>query len=291
MSGNGARPHLSLAQELDPTTNWELREHGQARGRATGSVLLLPGAMCTSAFYDDVVADPRVAGSDLRWVAATPPGFGGRPVVKGFDPTIEAYAELTAQLAAHLGSDIIVGHSYFANVVLELVATGRFTGRAVLLSPCFSAEDEEGDTKTLGRLARVPGLGRIVWGLLPRMMKVGMKGKFPAERQGALVREMQRFNGSLTRKLLRNYFDYLNGHGSLAADLCDAGASTWVVRGDEDEIGLSDQDRTRLETGPTVELVLVPDAHHFVLVDQPADVVDVILRAAVSEPSRRRAST
>jgi pimeloyl-ACP methyl ester carboxylesterase len=281
--------HLSLAQELDPTTGWDLSEHGQPAGRATSTVLLLPGMMCTSAFYDDVLMDTKVGASDLRWVAATPPGFGGQPVPKGFDPTIEGYAELTAQLAAHLGSDILVGHSYFANVVLELVATGRFTGRAILLSPCFHAEDEEGDTKTLNKLARIPGLGRIVWGMLPKMMKTGMKGKFPESRQDALVREMQRFNGQFTRKLMRNYFDYFTTHGSLVADLCDARVPTWVIRGDEDEIALSDQDRAQLELGPTVDMVTIPDAHHFSLVDQPGDVVDVVLRAALVEPFRRGA--
>lgn len=258
------------------TTGWELRQFGSPN--ATETVLLLPGLTCTSAFYDDVVADPRVGDGDKRWIAATPPGFGGLPAPVGFEPSVEGYAQLTADLAAELGCNTIVGHSFFANVGIEMAATGRFSGRLVLLSPTFRAADEESDLRMFNRLARIPGLGRGVWRLVRRIVPMGMKGRFPAERQAALVAEMQKFDPVITRKIARHYFANLAHHGSLVERLCDSGVPAWVVRGDEDEIGLSDEDRQQLEACPTVQMVLVADARHFAMVDQPQAIVDVVDR-------------
>ncbi|HEY3144608.1 MAG TPA: alpha/beta hydrolase [Acidimicrobiales bacterium] len=265
------------------TDLWDLREFGPQQPQRDGAVLLLPGAMCTSAFYDQVVADPRVGGGDTRWIAATPPGFGGRPVPPKFIPTIEAYAEITSDLAAELGVDTIVAHSYFANVAIEMAATGRFSGRLVLISPCFSTEDEESDTRSLGKLAGTPVVGRVVWTLLPKMMGVGMKGRFPEDRQASLVAEMKRFNGKVTRQLVRYYFEHLEAHeGSIATRLCGSGLESWVVKGADDEVGLSDQPRAQIQGCATIKLVTVPDGRHFLMADQPGAVVDVVLQAIQS---------
>ena len=56
--------------ELD---GWELREAGAPDADATA--LLLPGGMCSTAFYDDVLG--YAALEDVRLVAATPPGSSG----------------------------------------------------------------------------------------------------------------------------------------------------------------------------------------------------------------------
>jgi len=44
---------------------------------AEHTVLLLPGGWCTALFYDELMAEPAVAG--LRLVAVTLPGNGGTP--------------------------------------------------------------------------------------------------------------------------------------------------------------------------------------------------------------------
>ena len=273
-----ADPRLT-APTTGATRLWDLGHHGPA-SPSGGSVLLLPGAMCTAAFYDDVAADPRVRDGDTRWITATPPGFGGQPVPDGFVPTVEAYAEIAGDLAAEVGADTIVAHSYFANVAIEMAVTGRFTGRLVLLSPCFAAADEESDTRMFARLAGVPVVGRVVWRLLPKLMGVGMKGRFPAAAQARLVAEMKRFGPKVTRRLVRSYFAYLETHeGAIATRLCGSGVATWLVRGEDDEVGFSELERRKLQNCPRVSLITVREAKHFVMADQPGAVVDVTLRA------------
>jgi hypothetical protein len=56
-------------------TGWERRESGP--GDAEQAVLLLPGGMCTAAQYEELMAEPALAG--VRMVAVTVPGMGGTP--------------------------------------------------------------------------------------------------------------------------------------------------------------------------------------------------------------------
>src|SRR5437588_9509250 len=85
--------------------DWQLREAGPADARQT--VLLLPGGMCSAGSYAELMAEPALAGT--RLVAATFPGHAGAPPPD--DYTIENYAHLTAELAANVGPDVIVGFS------------------------------------------------------------------------------------------------------------------------------------------------------------------------------------
>jgi pimeloyl-ACP methyl ester carboxylesterase len=88
---------------------------------------------------------------------------------------------------------------------------------------------------------------------------------------------MRRNDMAVFRLLVHEYFAYLDRHGSLAGRRCASGVDAWVVRGDRDEIGLSDEERRALEACPTVTMVQVPDAGHLVMTDQPARTTDLIL--------------
>ena len=69
------------------------------------------------------------------------------------DVSIENYARLTAELAADLGCDVVVGHSMGANVALEMAASGAFSGPLVLLAPSLLARGR-GDRHPHPRPAR-----------------------------------------------------------------------------------------------------------------------------------------
>jgi len=54
---------------------WDRREGGP--GDAEQTALLLPGGMCTAVQYEELMAEPALAG--VRTIAVTVPGMGGSP--------------------------------------------------------------------------------------------------------------------------------------------------------------------------------------------------------------------
>ena len=91
-------------------------------------VLVLPAGLATAEFYRPLLEDPALVEAGVRMAAATPPGFGGRPLDIRFGFTVEAYAERIDALARREGVDLIVAHSLSARAALE-VATRQVAGR------------------------------------------------------------------------------------------------------------------------------------------------------------------
>lgn len=260
--------------------HWELRDGGPAG--ATRSALLLPGLMSTAAFYDGLLADPTLAAGDTRLIAATPPGFGGRPAPP--EVSVESYARSTAELAGRLDVDVVVGHSYFANVVLEMAAQGLHTGPIVLLSPCFSRADEEADLRLVDRMERLPLIGGLPWLIVARRLDKSLRAKLPAQRHDELVAEMLRSDMRVARRVVHHYFDHLDRYGSLVARLRDSGVAATVVRGDRDPIGRTGAEHRDLVAAAGITVVDVPDAGHFVMTDQPTRTIELILAALPALP-------
>ena len=98
---------------------WDRR--GSGPGDAEQAALLLPGGMCTAVQYEELMAEPALAG--IRTIAVTVPGMGGTPAAK--DLSIENLARLAAQCAADLGCDVVVGFSMGANIALGDGGVGR----------------------------------------------------------------------------------------------------------------------------------------------------------------------
>src|SRR5260221_2774819 len=117
-------------------TTWEMVESGPAGAEQT--VLLLPGGMCSARSYAEVMAESTLAGT--RMIAATMPGHAGAPAPQDFG--VEAYAQITAELARSVGADVVVGFSMGATVAYEMVVSGAFAGPVVLLGVSLSAPDE-----------------------------------------------------------------------------------------------------------------------------------------------------
>ena len=70
----------------------------------------------------------------------------------------------------------------------------------------------------------------------------------PADRVRALAAEMATCNRGEVRLALRRCFDYLDRHGTLAGGLCRSGVNADVVFGDNDDVGLTGQERAALES-------------------------------------------
>jgi pimeloyl-ACP methyl ester carboxylesterase len=256
---------------------WEPQEFGPPEAEHT--VLLLPGALCSTLFYDDLLADPRLSAGSIRFVAATLPGYG-RTRPPG-DPTIETYAGLAGRLAANHGCDVVVGHSLGANVAIEMAAAGHFHGPLVLLSPSFSRKDEAMALRVIDRVGRV--FGYLPFAAMFRVFGPAMKSELPADRHEALVAELKSNDPRVVRRLMRPYLEYLDRHGSLVPRLCDSGANSWVTFGEHDDVSLQEEERRALEACPSVSLSEISDAGHFALNQQPAKVADLVLEAIAAK--------
>ncbi|MGW0875560.1 alpha/beta fold hydrolase [Streptomyces sp. NPDC002740] len=255
---------------------WEVRRAGPRD--APHRVLMIPGALCTTAFYADLMAEPAMAG--LGTIAATLPGFGRTEAPE--DVSVEHYARLMADFAAEAGCDTVVGHSLGANVAIEMAAAGLFTGPVVLLSPTFSRGDESRSLSVINAVARVPGLGTAAWAGMLKLLPRAMEDELPPPRAKALAAAMADNDPAACRRILRHHYAYLDRYPSLVRRLCEAGVPAWVVRGDRDEIGLTDAERRGLEACRNIRTVTVPDAGHFALVEQPARVAAVVLDAVTA---------
>ncbi len=254
---------------------WAIIENEPAQVRHR--VLLLPGLFCTAEFYTEVLADPALAAAGVLATAADPPGFAGRPVPDGFDYAIESYAGLVEGFAAREGAEVVVGHSYFANVGIEMAARGVYRGRLLLLSPSFSREDEEHDLIALDEASHTPVLGTLVWLGINPTLKKGMRDRLPSDRFGELFAQMKKNPHAANRHLVTGFFDHLRRCGDLAPRLAGAGTTVWVGRGDRDEIGFTAQEQAILDAAPHVTLKNIPGAAHFSITDTPHEVAELIL--------------
>lgn len=255
--------------------DWTLHESGAPA--ADHTVLLLPGGMCGAVFYDDVVAElADREGPSLRLVVATVPGHAGTPAP--LDVTLENYGRTAGELARALGCDLVVGHSMGANVALEMVLGNEYTGPLVLLSPSFSRADESAFLGVLDKVARV--LGSLPFRLMLLMTGVMMKGvAVPDTRRAELLADLRKNDPGFMRRAIRAYYEYLDRHAPLASGLTASGVRVWVVFGDSDDVGLSDDERATLEDAERVTLVVIPEAGHLTLCEQPGRVADIVVEA------------
>lgn len=251
-------------------------------------MLLLPGGMCTTAFYEELMAEPKLA--SLRLVAVTLPGHGGTPAPR--DVSVENYARLVSELAADLGCDVVAGHSMGANVALEMAASGGFSGPLVLLAPSFSRQDEAIFLRALDRLALV--LGHLPYTAMLKLIGAAVKDSpLPPARRDALVVELRKNDPHFVRRAIRCYLRYLDRHGSVASRLCEAAVPASVVHGETGDGGVTDEERRTLEACPAVNLVTIPGASFFTPTEEPALCADLIIQAVAQRetPSHSPEST
>ncbi|MDI1462526.1 alpha/beta hydrolase [Catellatospora sp. KI3] len=240
-------------------------------------MLLLPGLFCTAEFYTDVLSDPALAAAGVLARAADPPGFAGRPVPRDFDYRVETYADLVERYAEREAVDLIVGHSYFANVGVEIAARGRYRGKLLLLSPSFSRADEEADLLSLDGASRIPVVGTLVWLGINPSLKKGMRDRLPSARFHELFEQMKLNSHAANRHLVTGFFDHIKQYGDLTGRLATATTPVWVARGDRDEIGLTRQEQAAIAAAPHVLLQTIPGAAHFSITDTPHAIARLVL--------------
>lgn len=257
---------------MTATAGWKMISSGPADAEHT--VLLLPGGWCTAMFYEELMAEPALAGT--RLIAVTLPGNGGTPPPA--DLSVENYARLTAELAADLGCDVVVGHSMGANVALEMAGSGAYGGPLVLLAPSFSRQDEAMVIRVLDRLALV--LGRLPYAAMRTMMRFAVKDSpLPPDRLALLVAELQKNDPQFMRRGIHGYLRYLDRYGSVATRLCASGVPAWVVHGETGDGGVTDEERRTLQAYPQIRIVTIPGGSFFTPNEEPALVAGLVVDA------------
>ena len=252
--------------------DWELQESGPVD--ADRVVLLLPGGLNSARSYAELMAQPELAGVQL--VAATLPGHAGTPPPDDF--SIENYARLASELAAGLGSDVVVGFSMGASVALEMVASGAFTGPVVLMGVSLTREDEPVFFRAIDRLGVV--LGSLPCAAMLKLMGLATKqARVSPERRAELLADFRKNDPKVMREGFRAYLQYLGSHRAPAARLCDAGVPAWVVHAEKGDGGLTDEERRTLEGCPLVTLVTLPGTSYFIPNDEPERIGGVVVEA------------
>ena len=60
----------------------------------------------------------------------------------------------------------------------------------------------------------------------------------------------------------------------------------WVVYGENDDVGITDDERDVLEASPHVSIARISDAGHFTLNQQPGEIARLVLEALTSKAPR-----
>ncbi len=137
----------------------------------------------------------------------------------------------------------------------------------------------------MDRIGRVPGIGVLVWALVPRISARALRSNLPPARRDLLLAELRRNQGQVCRRIVRRYFDYLDHGAPLAGRLCDAAVPALVVFGDHEEVGLTDEERQALDACPHVAMEVVTGATHFLVTEEPRRIAELILQGTAEAAS------
>ncbi|MFI6850313.1 alpha/beta hydrolase [Kitasatospora sp. NBC_00085] len=260
---------------------WDQLVSGPADAPQTA--LLLPGGLNTARSYAELMTAPALART--RLVAVTMPGHSGTATPEDFG--IGTLARLAGRLAEEQACDVVVGFSMGASVALEMLATGAFTGPAVLLGISLSPGTNPCSSRAVCRLGGV--LGPLPSAALLKLMGPASRGmRVPPERRAELLADLRRNDPHVMRGILRGYLDHLGAHGDPAARLCGAGVPVWVVHAEKGDGGLTADERRTLEACPHATVVTIPGTSFFLPNEEPRRIAAIVAAAlAAAAPGRR----
>jgi pimeloyl-ACP methyl ester carboxylesterase len=264
---------MSVTRERD---GWLLVEQGPREARFR--VLFLPGLQGSDLVFSKLMSLKSLDDAGVHLIAGNPPGFKGLPAPAGFDYSVEAYAGLVEALADAEKIDLIVGHSFAGNVLIEVAARGKYRGKLFMISPSLDRDAESKDLRGLDSMSRKPVMSGLYWWLTYKMMRSVFAPYFDdQELLAAVTADGKKIPRAVGRKILTGYFDHIDKHGNLARRLTETKVPVVYARGDKDDIGFTDAHRAELESNRLISLHTIPEARHFAMVDNPAGVAEVII--------------
>lgn len=269
-------------------------------------VLLLPGLLCTHFIYHHVIEDPKLKESNVYLEAADPPGFADHEADEGFDFAIPSYAKWLSDRASQIECDLVVGHSFFANVLVEAIRQGRYSGKTILLSPSLDWKAEDGLSRFLYYVLKFPAILHvanvsdfIVWMVKHCFLRSILKDYFAKETLARMphiledvVKMARGTSPRLGRVLYLSFFDSIPWKGTLAGNLQHARSPVLFVRGESDSMRFNPVTGDGLEQCCPNVLIVPPikDVGHFVMLEKPEVFRDLLLDF-LDNPSPRVSAT
>lgn len=258
------------------TPEWELVQMAPNTPKFT--VLFLPGLLGSDQVFSKLMQINFFADKDIRLIAGNPPGFKGLPIPDGFDFSVESFAVLYEDLAIAEKVDLMVGHSYSGNVLIEVAARKNFKGKLMLISPSLYRKAETRELQMLDSFSRKKLLSGIIWWLSYQMMTSVFKPYFTDKAELALaVKNGTKIPRPVARKVLLQYFNYLDKHQNLAKRLTTTSIPVCYLRGSLDDIIFTENDKKTILESKLVSYVEVDGARHFAMVDKPDEVARAII--------------
>ncbi|HHN48415.1 MAG TPA: alpha/beta hydrolase [Bacteroidales bacterium] len=260
------------------TTNpdWEMVQVTPTTPKFT--VLFLPGLLGSDQVFSKLMQSNIFAGKDIRLIAGNPPGFKGLPTPEGFSFSIESYALLYENLAKAEKVDLMVGHSYSGNVLIEVAARKNFKGKLMLISPSLYRKAETREVLMIDSFSRKKLLSGIIWWLSYQMMTSLFKPYFADKAELALaVKNSNKIPRPVARKVLLQYFNHLDKHQNLAKRLTTTSIPVCYLRGSLDDIKFTEVDKKAILESKLISYVDVEGARHFAMVDKPDEVARAII--------------
>jgi len=242
-------------------------------------VLLLPGLFCTDVIFTDMLNDPIMENAGIHLVAADPPGFKGLSLGDDFEISIKNYAILLEELIQKENYDLIVGHSFFANVAIEIGARNNYAGKLMLLSPSLYSGAEPFDVRLLDSMTRVPRVGYVSMKITYQMLDTISEPYFAQENQGKVnlfVKEAKKTHQDITQKQLNAFFDHIQTYENLTDRLLTADNQIFYVIGTKDNIEFSDVDRKKMSRNKNITIKDIENGKHFLMVDYPKTINTLI---------------
>jgi pimeloyl-ACP methyl ester carboxylesterase len=243
-------------------------------------VLLLPGLHGSDLVFKKLLESSVFQNQNVKLIAGNPPGFKGLPVPENFDFSIESFASLYEQIAEKEKIDLIVGHSFSANVLIELAAKGKYKGKLMLISPSLYREAETKELLTLDSMSRKPIINGIIWWITYQMMSSIFKPYFTDKGElASAVDAGKKIPREIGRKTLLGYFNHIDQHKNLSAILLKTKVPVYYVRGSKDDIKFTDIDKSELLKSPLIKFSEIDSARHFAMIDKPDELAKLIIES------------
>lgn len=220
------------------------------------------GPTCWDRIEPNLAPHLDVWEADLPWSVFGDPAWADRPdATQWISRSIEH-----VQILAGMAPDLVVAHSFAANVTLHLLSkAGQKASAAVLISPFYRPDHQEFDW-----MAVIPGLEACFASAADRIGQA-RGAHLRGDVRDAMVRRLLQ---SLGQKAPLRFYEVCRQTPDL--DLESVDIPVLVVSGANDELSGVDDLRAMTARLPQARLEIIDDCGHFPMTDRPEHLATLI---------------